>query len=527
MNISDDEHFDEIRAEPLIDTDVNNNFDSEIARGGINIVEPLLETNETSVQSSLLSEPGMMIEPQQVDTCNVGVPTNVELDPTVVDDIAANAVEDAPDDFDAEMQRKIEEMIDSVMNCAKEELDWQQDKNDEDHIESREEPTVESSFRYEISQPNEAPLPPPRRKSNVEENSNKAPDTATTESMPMIVESQIEEIIATAERIVASQQEAAREDDATPQVRFAPEASIAVSSVHLPEQDVQELKVAIDTITKDDNQQDDSISSQFPSHLHLSSLEIDRLSVHSLQAGRIVASEIDSNTIVTNEFECKTSNNNLPSTISMEFPPGFIEEIVERVRCAERAETQVSTLTESNQQSKETSTPESQVSPSQGPEQPPARPPLPTQFGHSDFSSAVPPTFFELRDFSEEETAHQQMQHRRRKHQTKRKESTSEEDFQRDHRNRNRSGTSNDQSVLNLGGQFARACGNAIRESGGHLMEILRASSKDENKRDLHVALIILIIIVAGLVLMGMGSDKSVHHHHWDFFNPPDNHGRT
>ncbi|XP_070490067.1 titin isoform X2 [Chironomus tepperi] len=159
---------------------------------------------------------------------------------------------------------------------------------------------------------------------------------------------------------------------------------------------------------------------------------------------------------------------------------------------------------------------------------PPERPPLPEDYHQT--SSQIPQTFYQLRDFSEEDNKapHHPTHHRRRKHQPKKKDSTSDDDYQKDQKDqrpRSRAGPSNDTSVASLGGQFLRACGNSLVDSGNQLMEILRASSKDENYHDLHVALIILIVIIAGLCLMGTG-DKSVHHHHWDFFNPPENQGR-
>lgn len=332
-------------------------------------------------------------------------------------------------------------------------------------------------------QPDEAPLPPPRRRSTTDDS---AKVQTKAENMPAIQE---------------SVQAAQGEDEVQREV-------------------VSELEVAQDVVPSSESKPEE-ILSQLPSRLHLSNLEIDNLSVCSLHAGRIVASEIDSNTIVTNELECRSSHN-LSNTRSIEFPPGFIEEIVERVRSAERAEHQVASQTETAPRPQETS--ESQR-PAGEKEEPPARPPLPAHFDYPEFASAVPPSFYQLRDFSEEETGPPQATHRRRRNQSKKKDSTSEEEYQRGHRSKSRGGAAGDQSILSLGGQFARACGNALRDSGGQLMETLRASSKDENKRDLHVAIIILIIIVAGLVLMGMG-DKPVHHHHWDFFNPPDNHGR-
>lgn len=401
------------------------------------------------------------------------------------------------DDFDADMQRKIEEMIESVMSSAQEEVDWLRASND--NIESVQ--PVESSVRVEISQPEETPepiepsdeppLPPPRRKSTVVEDSTK--NEMKEEAFPAFDETQIVTVTTRTLKHVERTPDVVTETDVSNEIEVCEEPCV--------QKFVKRPVIHEENQVLEDHRQ--PLSNQLSSHLHLSSLEIDNLSVTSLNAGRISASEIDSNTIVTNDLEVKSSHN-IPAPRSIEFPPGFIEEIVERVRNAERAE--------------------HIYEPRQTDEQPPARPPLPAQFNFPEYTSNIPPSFYQLRDPSENDQAHPQMPHRRRKQQTKRKESTSEEDYQqREQRSRNRGG---DQSVLGLGGQFARACGNALKESGCNLMAVLRASCKDENKRDLHIALIILIIIVAGLVLMGMGGDKSVHHHHWDFFNPPDNHGR-
>lgn len=367
---------------------------------------------------------------------------------------------DDDEELDAEMQRKIEEMIESVMSSAKEEADWIRKSSENVFQEKIEEIPKEVEKPEEIVEPKieteeiieaqvqtleEAPLPPPRRK------------------------------------IVTEEVEAAEEE----------EPSIRIDNIQLEESH---------------GVSEERPSSPFPSRLHLTSLEIDNLSVTQLQAGRILASEIDSHSIVTNELECKLSSSLPNSGATIEIPPGLIEEIVERVRCAERAEQQ-----QQQQQNVETV------------EEPPIRPPLPSQY--QQHTTQIPPSFYQLRDYSEDEQPHLPAPHRRRKHHPKqRKESTSEDDAQKDQRPRSRAGTStaNDQSVLGLGGQFLRACGNSLMDSGNHLMEVLRAASKDEQSRDLHIALVILIIIVAGLFLMGMG-EKSVHHHHWDFFNPGEN----
>lgn len=165
---------------------------------------------------------------------------------------------------------------------------------------------------------------------------------------------------------------------------------------------------------------------------------------------------------------------------------------------------------------------------------PPARPPPPrispqppvaAQFPYQEYMpySLPPQPFYPVRNYSDDEAAIPQAPHRRRRHHRSRRESTSEEEFQRDQRKQRHGTRSPEPSIPALGGQLIRACGNSIRETGDELMTILRASSKDENKRDLHIALIILIVIVAGLMALGMSAERDVHHHHWDYFNPPGN----
>lgn len=167
-------------------------------------------------------------------------------------------------------------------------------------------------------------------------------------------------------------------------------------------------------------------------------------------------------------------------------------------------------------------------------EAPPARPPpprlspqppMPAQFPYQEYMpySLPPQPFYPDRNFSDDEGGLPQAPQRRRRHHRSRRESTSEEEFQRDQRKLRHGTRSPEPSIPTLGGQLIRACGNSIRETGDELMTILRASSKDENKRDLHIALIILIVIVAGLMALGMSAERDVHHHHWDYFNPPGN----
>uniref|UniRef100_A0A182MHC5 Uncharacterized protein n=1 Tax=Anopheles culicifacies TaxID=139723 RepID=A0A182MHC5_9DIPT len=146
-------------------------------------------------------------------------------------------------------------------------------------------------------------------------------------------------------------------------------------------------------------------------------------------------------------------------------------------------------------------------------DQPPIRPPLPPMSApfvyHPDYLSyhGVPPSAaasYLMRGVPSDEDLGMTplAPQRRRRHHRSKRESTSEEDFQREQR-RHRHGTrSPEPSIPTLGGQLVRACGSSIRQTGDDLMAMLRASSKDENKRDLHIAIIILIVIVAGLMAL-------------------------
>ncbi|XP_055537829.1 trichohyalin isoform X2 [Wyeomyia smithii] len=167
-------------------------------------------------------------------------------------------------------------------------------------------------------------------------------------------------------------------------------------------------------------------------------------------------------------------------------------------------------------------------------EPPPVRPPLPryspqTPMSYPEYLQyPLPPqAFYPGRNYSDDEGAVPQAPQRRRRHHRSRRESTSEEELQREQRKHRHETRSPEPSIPALSSQLLRACGSSIRQTGDDLMNILRASSKDEHKRDLHIALIILIVIVAGLMALGMSAEKAVHHHHWDYFNPPGNSGKS
>nr|CAD7587168.1 unnamed protein product [Timema genevievae] len=78
-------------------------------------------------------------------------------------------------------------------------------------------------------------------------------------------------------------------------------------------------------------------------------------------------------------------------------------------------------------------------------------------------------------------------------------------------------------SVSELSQQLVQACHGAairtLRQMWQYVMP--HAREGEERKRDLQIALCILLVLVAALVLMGFGSGKTFHHHHWDYYFPP------
>lgn len=238
------------------------------------------------------------------------------------------------------------------------------------------------------------------------------------------------------------------------------------------------------------------------SRVQISELDVDRLNVNSLQAGRITVSDLQGVNIDTQELSCNSGNLVVKS---IELPPGFIEEIVDRIR--ER---------EAEDKKEENS---SQKIPVQ--EDAPARPPPPqSNFYPHEFFSMPPASFYQLRNYSEEEPNTQ----KKRKNNRRRSVSTSEDDQQqREPRSRRHGTRSPEPTVMELGGQLARACGSAVSRTGRSFLSLLGQNPNKDEKKDFHVALIIIIVIIAALLMFGMSGDRNVHHHHWDFFNPPGN----
>ncbi|CAH0546560.1 unnamed protein product [Brassicogethes aeneus] len=154
-------------------------------------------------------------------------------------------------------------------------------------------------------------------------------------------------------------------------------------------------------------------------------------------------------------------------------------------------------------------------------DQPPPRPPQPIT-GY--IPSQPPASFYALRA---QKYVDSQMEGipsapRRRRHQRRVSRSTSEESLpvhpSRKHLR------SPEPSIPQLTGQLIQACGSAGNSALKRLIAHIRENvmRNQDGQQDMHVIVIILLVLIAGLLLLGIGDDKTVVHlHHWEYFNPP------
>lgn len=82
-------------------------------------------------------------------------------------------------------------------------------------------------------------------------------------------------------------------------------------------------------------------------------------------------------------------------------------------------------------------------------------------------------------------------------------------------------------SIPQLTGQLVRACSTVTKNAIKRLIDQINATiSKNSNnndgaKQDIQVIMVILLVLIAGLLLLDYGDGKTVHLHHWEYFNPP------
>lgn len=84
------------------------------------------------------------------------------------------------------------------------------------------------------------------------------------------------------------------------------------------------------------------------------------------------------------------------------------------------------------------------------------------------------------------------------------------------------SAAATDPSITELSCQLFRLCHSNVCSLFNMVVQQV-VPEDTEKRRDLQAALCFLSIILAGLLILGFGNEKTIHHHHWDFQFPPPN----
>ncbi|XP_050538402.1 uncharacterized protein LOC126903891 isoform X2 [Daktulosphaira vitifoliae] len=80
----------------------------------------------------------------------------------------------------------------------------------------------------------------------------------------------------------------------------------------------------------------------------------------------------------------------------------------------------------------------------------------------------------------------------------------------------------NDPSITELSFQLFKLCYSNVCSLFTRIVQQV-VPDDTEKRRDLQAALCFLSIVLAGLLILGFGNEKTIHHHHWDFQFPPAN----
>ncbi|XP_023179332.2 uncharacterized protein LOC111605174 isoform X2 [Drosophila hydei] len=313
---------------------------------------------------------------------------------------------------------------------------------------------------------------------------------------------------------------------------------------------------------------------QLPSHMQ--ELEVDRLRVHALQAGQIQVSQLHGGQVSADELACK-SGQLVVQNINL--PPGFIDDIVERVK-----EQRPLLLTSETQTSRQPSS-----EPAASDVEPPTKPPRQGKVNESTtattqsnldeqtqteaamlplspppavypsveyLQSLAPLAFYNLQRSAEAEQAEaaaasgsseRKAPHKcRRRHvpeQQQERDSDSELEEQlverprsrsRSRRSRTRSATQtledfeDDQpkTVVQAGRQFLSVCSLELINIINHLTHFVRGDVEPVQQPRNISSLMVLFILITFAVIVFLLTGRQVHTHHWDYFNPPGNEGR-
>ncbi|XP_048488491.1 uncharacterized protein LOC105394749 isoform X2 [Plutella xylostella] len=320
---------------------------------------------------------------------------------------------------------------------------------------------------------------------------------------------------------------------------------------------------ALDLVAGSRDVQLDNLITQ---RLQVRDLDVGRLNVSELQASKILVSDIEGMTLQVTELDSKSGH---ISVSGIEFSQNIIDEIVKKfaelttptastsqqhdvdnVRPVSREE---HTQTEQpTSEANEVKTPagDQQDAPVPPPRPviadestpPPQRPPPPdlTPLLYSYLQDLTQPSgsFYHMRPTREKpftefhESLHQSPPPPSRRVKRERKQthtaphSESSSDDERPRRSPRRAGPvarAHEPTITEAGAQFLRVCHNSISRTIRNIFNsFMSYVSGTEDKKDVQMALVIFLVLIAGLIMFGLSDSRTIHHHHWEFFNPPE-----
>ncbi|CAK1553980.1 unnamed protein product [Leptosia nina] len=349
-----------------------------------------------------------------------------------------------------------------------------------------------------------------------------------------------------------------------PEVPPLPKSRIPSSITPQPSVRAQSSR-ALERVTTDPSR-DVQLDNLITQRLQVRDLDVGRLNVTELQASKILVSDIEGMTLHVNELDSKSGH---ISVNGIEFSQSVIDEIAKKFAemsavsfmqpstSAQPTLIQESTSTKPENREEETQTETTQseekldvetlksnlTTPAPAPPQsiieettPPQRPPPPdlTPLLFSYLQDIAPPPtsiYFprnaresQFTEFPEHHTPAPPLRRTKRKPAAAPSESSSDDTRPRPSPRRMPLPVrSQEPTITEAGAQFLRVCHNSVsrvvRNIFNSFMNYVHGA---QDKRDVQMAMVICLVLVAGLIMFGLSDSRAVHHHHWEFFNPPD-----
>lgn len=319
-----------------------------------------------------------------------------------------------------------------------------------------------------------------------------------------------------------------------------------------------------------DANRDVQLDNLITQRLQVRDLDVGRLNVSELQANKILVSDIEGMTLQVSELDSKSGH---ISVSGVEFSQSVIDEIVKKfaeistshiqshdnltvpeiprpVSREEETQTEQEEVIEKHTEVNERqdipkTLPAEEAPPPSGselrteeagavPQRPPPPDLTPLLYTYLQDMTIPPAAFYGSRggarvlpEFHEPQTTTPQPPTRRvkRRPATPRSESSSEEARVRPSPRRLPAAVRSHEptTIAEAGAQFLRVCHSSISRTMRNMFNLIMSYvSNTDDKKDAQMALVIFLVLIAGLIMFGLSDSRAIHHHHWEFFNPPD-----